>query len=38
MGLIIHAHIQERQGECDPGCTPSYYTEHVLRGFFQSID
>lgn len=38
-GLIIHAHIHVRQGECDPGCIPSYYTIPLCcRFFLQFID
>lgn len=34
MDLIIHAHIHIRQGECDPGCIPSYYNPLCCRVFF----
>lgn len=33
MGLIIHAHIHVRQGECDPRCIPSYYIPLCCRFF-----
>lgn len=37
MGLIIHVHIHVRQGECDPGCIPSYDIP-LCCVFFHSID
>lgn len=36
MGLIIHAHIHVRQGECDPACILSHYISLCCR-FFQLI-